>query len=78
MFSCKTPRADCQHCDGEYVNQRCGGVPVRTVPSGRTSAQGLHHHSHGEGELLSHSAEAIWPHLQTHNEEEGKNDFHRI
>ena len=59
------------------MNQRCGSVPVRTVPSGKMSAQGPHHHSHGEEELLSRSAEAIWPHLKTHKEEEGKNDFHR-
>lgn len=62
---------------GICESERCGRVPVRTVPSGRMSAQGLHHHSHGEEELLSHSAEAIWPHLKTENEGEGKNDFHR-
>jgi len=39
------------------------------------SAQGLHHHSHGEEELLSHSAEAIWPHLKTQNEKKGKKNI---
>lgn len=62
---------------GICESEKCGRVPVGTVPSGRMSAQALHHHSHGEAELLSHSGEAIWPHLKTQNEKEGKSDFHR-